>query len=392
MISSVIDFFLVINRKIDNVIIFATDQTDIKYQITDTIIEGEIIQKVLKEKYNIKSQLRKNPLNPSDYDAMMKWFEADLIKINDSYSKTQNDLHYYCLCSGGVPACITAMLFNGIKILKENFIPYYKSEAYNTPVMLQITSIISGEFEKQQINIAKENFDFNALVSLYSGKSLEIIAKTLLALYNNDFDSANNMVIYIDNANDILPDIKQSIIDYIIQKNSIIDLLYKIEIKAKRNEYFDFLLYVSIASEIILKNAVEKKIPDVDISNEPKFEKCMNKNYSAVINEIEKYPEFDGKFVCKPSKLVLAAILKYFAENKNDAAAVKLYNFYKRLEFLIGLRNNITHRLTSITKENIEKSFDGKIEDIILLIRETIEVLLNVNTPSNFYTAILIRL
>ena len=102
------------NRLIERLVLFGTDQSDPRYQDSDTLYSAEVAARRLPELFPDKlaaiDVVRVADINPALYDEAFEAYDTYLSR----YKAAEEDICYIIL-TGGIPACNTALLLQGVR-------------------------------------------------------------------------------------------------------------------------------------------------------------------------------------------------------------------------------------------------------------------------------------
>ena len=181
-------------RFIDQVIFIGTDQNNKKYQAGDTLYFAQLLAAVIPQRF--PDQVGQTHIltvgqerNPSLYDEAWEEFKRVLRPFAREKEAT-------CIVSpaGGIPACNTALILQGIHLFGERCHIYYQTPDEEV-IPLAIGSQVLGFLRQNTIKEALNRFDFTTAASLYAaGEKPEKQVQALLnygaARLRFDFQSA----------------------------------------------------------------------------------------------------------------------------------------------------------------------------------------------------------
>ncbi len=120
---------------IDQIVLFASDQTDSQYRYTDTLPFAQIIQRYIQATYGDRLAGRVQIIairtNPADYDQMMRFYSDAL------HAFGQQEI-VYLEVTGGTPAMSFMLLWQGVETLQERAHPLYVLQERAMPISLNI--------------------------------------------------------------------------------------------------------------------------------------------------------------------------------------------------------------------------------------------------------------
>lgn len=169
---------------IDEFVFFGTDQADAHHQRGDTLYYAMLAEALLPSRFEARIQqathqlVGKEPLaNPTLYDEMFRVYD-DLLR---PFAEKQVDA-CYLIISGGIPACNTALLFQGIRHFGHRCQLVYLAEGNPQPIPLGIGQQIMEVMQEKSIHEMVDRYDFAAAIGLLEKRPL--IPPFLLALLN----------------------------------------------------------------------------------------------------------------------------------------------------------------------------------------------------------------
>lgn len=177
IIKPTLDYVLTQTGQIDRLVFFGTDQVDEEHRSRDTLHFAELASLILPQEYEGKlgevTSQRIEGINPSRYDAAYQKYGEYLKVFLDDTVKS-----YYLLPTGGIPACATAMLLQGVRLFGDRCRVIYKSEtsdAWPLRVGKQMMDIMN---EKTAVHLLGR-YDFGAAYSLLADRVSPMMAHLL---------------------------------------------------------------------------------------------------------------------------------------------------------------------------------------------------------------------
>jgi hypothetical protein len=198
IISAALDYVLLQEEKVDRFIFFGTDQQGEPYRASDTLYFAELVAKLLAQKYGERIGCTEvaligsePPIDPSLYDEAFSTYGDKMRRFMDrEYDAC------YILPTGGLPACNTALILQGIGLFAARCHVVYTSGS-GEPWPLQIGHQVTALMRKAAAIELLDNFDFEAAARLlsYNGHADELSLCLLAyanARLNFDFEGARD--------------------------------------------------------------------------------------------------------------------------------------------------------------------------------------------------------
>lgn len=348
-------------EKLQKIILILTDQRDDKFNKKDTIYLGEIIKKIYSEKdlkrisndleivnFCIKS-------NPSDYDEVGKFYQAEL---NKEYNLNKIFLNI----TGGTPAMSFGLLYNISLNASGKVVPFYNKQNTDIALKLNVSENFKKANDKNQINEFILKNDYMAakiLLEKYhkkyqvSDKKYETALNMIKAAHARIQFDFENALVYIENAEnydsgsrDICDDFIYSIKDLRNKEN--IYLLNELKNNAiyeyENGAYTDFLGRIFRMQENIYELILLKRnILRINENGNLKFNK----------DELDSLGIKARKIDIPYMSEILELILKIENEEYD------LFDYSKRLTKIKTLRNEsiLAHGYKGVSKEAIDREF-----------------------------------
>ncbi len=380
ILQPAIDKIIRDHKQLERVHLFITDQQ--KPHEQDTLYFGEIIEKWLKElNANIRCKLEIMKRNPHRYDYMFSFYERELKKLN------KND-RYFCLLSGGLPACNMSLLFNSFSIFGEQATHLYVEKGSADVKCLHVSSNLDDWYQKRSIYSCLEQYNYAAIQSLpvLQNKNVQELVKSAKSRAAFNFESSlmslEKYESAIEKSNPLIENLKKHL-EVLKSKQNVETLLQELilncKIKYKNKEYADVLGRLFRLNEGMLRWAIEHKdvlgvTTEKDRGNGfTEFCDSINCN-----KELKKYLDKKNIEYKKPTLMNMSAIIQFFIDNKDiDDKFRDIFEINKSFTKASELRNKsiIAHGFQGISENDI-KNLD--IESII----ERIEGVFNFDLES----------
>lgn len=264
---------------IDHLIFIGTDQENKKYRKGDTLYFAEILAALIPQRYADKVGQPHiltvgKTRNPSLYDEAWKEFERILRPFAGEKEAT-------CIVSpmGGIPACNTALILQGIHLYGERCHIYYQPPNEDV-IPLAIGNQVLGLLRQNTFNEALSRFDFTTAAGLYAAndnreKAVQALLDYGAARLRFDFESAaahlSTAVMASDGATrSRLQQIKQDI-ERLMNGNEIAriaELFYNARIAWDNGRYNEFLSRVVRFQTAVLQLQVPTLFEDQPLTLE----------------------------------------------------------------------------------------------------------------------------
>ncbi len=149
------------NQPLCRVILLGTDQRDLAYQASDTLFFARIAALKLGEMFGTRVQAEArlvNQINPAFYDEAYEKFGELLSELDIEVNSP-----VYVVLAGGIPACNTALLLQGVRLFGEHLTVVYPPVG-GEPQELRVGRQISNAFREAAAIERLNELDFvNAL-------------------------------------------------------------------------------------------------------------------------------------------------------------------------------------------------------------------------------------
>lgn len=346
--------------------LIATDQEDPNYREGDTIHCAEVLQKLLKERFSKKASpdinIRKLESAPNRYDEMIKRYMS---WAQNNKFQTENADQVYVVCTGGTPACNTALLLAGISVFRHKCKAIYTDEkdkcAY--PVGKQVLNL----YRKERLDALLQRHDFAGIAAdPEQAKEVRNVAAAAAARLNFDFEKMKT---------DLAPVVEEISLRSFIQSlwveatelvkddceraKKLRELYWNAVLKWESGEYADFLGRVFRLREEALRIGVEKITGialDSTKENCPQFWDWVKKNCELNDNDCNFLREKIGNKACaQPNTRDFSKVLELYAKKHNDSNLKTLYQTSEWFTGLSNLRNKsiIAHDTRGVSRDQI---------------------------------------
>jgi Effector-associated domain 7 len=204
ILKPAIDYILQQETQIDEILFIGTDQTkqtEDFHRKKDTLYYANLAQAVLVPRYDDRIKHadchligKTPPRNPTLYDEMFTVYDQLVGRFGETAVDT-----FYVVISGGIPACNTALLLQGIRYFGSRCQLVYLAEGNPQPIPLGIGQQIMGVMRENSIHQMLDRFDFAAAASLLQEEpSTSPLTLALLAYAQSrlwfDFDGAKKFL------------------------------------------------------------------------------------------------------------------------------------------------------------------------------------------------------
>jgi len=392
------------NTNIDEIIWVYTDQEDKEFRFSDTIFYAEIFKKWISERYGDKISQKYIPVqkNVKDIDYQYRNFYGlfgNLIKDSD---KIEN---IYLFAQGGIDQINHALTLQLLQKYKDKVHLLQKAEKENIKE-LQFPKLFLKDLTKQKFIKYIEDYDFQkaADVLFSSGFEKKICYIAALRLQLNyermppkaDSYFKKNEIERLGNEllEKLMINKKSSRSD--VSKLKLIDLYHSINIAIKNKEFkialiryftlFENLFRVLLELEFNIPNLFKYYNPEIDSkSSNKKFEKQLLSIDKGCLNYFK-----DNKiWYNNPNRILFQEFYLYLLEkNKKFESTLtikELKNLFDIIKKLAGARNNVAHRLSSLTEKQFNNLFlninKGQLDIIV-------HKLLSINSKFGMYDEI----
>ncbi|MFA6244649.1 MAG: hypothetical protein WC655_27140, partial [Candidatus Hydrogenedentales bacterium] len=193
MLDPAMEFIVSANggTKINRVILVGTNQEDERFRPGDTIPCAEIMRRLILSSRQdfVAKGATVVPIRsaPHLYDRMMTLYRAEVF----GHSYVHGD-KVYLLCTGGTPACNTALMVAGIERFRERCQVLHVSEGNGGVVPLSVGSIILGTYRREAHKRLLDSYQFDAVASdsEEQNEAVKLIAEAAARRLNFDFEGS----------------------------------------------------------------------------------------------------------------------------------------------------------------------------------------------------------
>lgn len=349
--------------------LIATNQEDLNFQKGDTTYCAEVLEKLLKAKFSKKTSLdvKIRELNspPNMYDAMIPRYMG---WAQNGKFQTENADRVYLICTGGTPACNTALLLAGISVFRHKCEAIYINERDKNPYPLQVGKQVLDLYRKERLKALSERYDFAGIAAdTEQAQKVREVAAAAAARLNFDFEKMKRHLTPLAGEDSL-----RSIIEPLWNEANVLtkddcertkklrELYWNAVLKWKAEEYTDFLGRVFRLREEALRVGVERISGialDSTQANDKKF-------WDWVRQDPELEQKIGNKSGSHPNTEDFSKVLELksaeFPENQS------LYETSEWFRDLSQLRNKsiIAHDTQGVSKENILERITGTEETI----------------------------
>lgn len=379
-----------------NIVLFATDQDEqvpAHYRDSDTIHFAELIKNILYERHKasglIKKQIQtlKTSHNPADYDMMYEFFHAQLPLIAEKVGK---DDQVYFLIAGGTPQMNTMLLFIGTETFGAQAMPLYVSQDSDRASVLDITRQLYKRALQTSLNVMLKAYAYDPALNLLRENRdyLESSAVTLLegvlryaaARRNLDFKQALETLDTVHKDARTLRGLIVSLqreIDDQSEAAKLRETVYLSQLAERTGNWADFLSRLFRFSEGCMQLMAEELGVEWSDKKERKSfaPRWWNANRAMLVLQnlaTEQVPagaENDGE-ARKVDRAKLQTILKALTVKPEHESFQRALTGLDIVGRPVSLRNNIVHRFTPISRDEIEKHAGATIAEILAAMRQ----------------------
>ena len=330
IIKPTIEYLLCENKKIDLVILIATNQNP--PHNGDTLYFCKIIQMLLPVKYKNKlPDIRIIEINENVtyLDSMYTFWKQQLGK--KPFHLLGDAQAIYLHSMGGIDAINTGLTLNCLARYGKKVKVLYVNEKTQTCAPLEFSKLFLSDSEKRKALALLENYNYEAIAELEDLQDdVRIVAQYASHRLNFDFDNASLALTKLSpSQRNIQETLLTETAKFKVQSNKTKELYWNMLIKFKQKNYVDFLLRFFRLYEELLKNKV------LDLYNITGY--TQHNWESAFIQVIENDSKLKDFLESKkldyqsndPSTTLLLALLEYKQQDE----------FFSKLQCLTQLRN-----------------------------------------------------
>lgn len=384
--------------RIDELVLFATDQEDAKYRHTDTVPFALLIERHLVEKQGewirplIKNiSIRKNP---ADYDSMLHFYQNELAKL------AKHDLMYIEV-TGGTPAMSFMLLWQGVELLGERAQPLYVLQDRSTPLNLNIGRELLIKTLVEDLKASFEAYQYPAILVLLDNRRTFLhetwpFFDVLYALvdfarhrFNFNFEQAEKSLESIQNHLEQLTTEQAKRIIHLYQdintRNEawlLREEIFATELDLEKHAYKDALTNVFAFQEGFLRMLVIQSGAKLVDDN-----RKLDKVWLDAHPELKKYlAEKNIDFNRNVTTFVFERILGFWA--KTDPKLEEINSKIEQLKSLAELRNAAIHSHQGVSVDEINKQFKPGVNGIHDILRQLYKTLTDTSAGINPYKTI----
>lgn len=372
--------------RVDTVVLLATDQKDETHLSGDTIVAAEVIKKLLEFRFKDKEgkaqiqQVRiiKVQDAPNDYDVMMDFYLKSVIPL-----KALRDAEkVYLLCTGGTPACNTALMLNGVNGFLDRAEVLYVREKEEYASATSVGAQILEHHKKNSLRSLLENYDFNAIASSEGyDEPVRELARAAAARMNFDFQNALFLLNKLKKNIALLPykEPTELLVKQLMKLagrspdfNAVMeDLYWSAILKWQRDECADFLGRVWRLYEATMVHLASEIISGVNGKNDKEDTKALEA-WLDKKPELKQQLEQEKGLIILFNQYVVTKVLGVYADslpkgNDHRKSIEKWQSSAQVFEELKQVRNQsiIAHGFKGLSKKDLLKSV--KLEEEAML-------------------------
>lgn len=312
-------------KRIDAVILAATDQADEKYRQGDTEPAAQVLKKLIEELQNRPACVVVAPIRdaPNSYDRMLDVYRREIVTRKPVKDAEQ----IYVLCTGGTPACNTALLLASVEKYRDRVTALYVNEKTSVCTPLQIGEILLDGYRRAARDQALTQYDFAAIANDNAHPPLaRHIARAASARANFDFDTLDNIVA---NQHSELEKLDASMAERLVTDNQLLsdnkpeallrELFWNAHVRWHREEYADFLGRVwrmcEMAYQLLLR-----EVTGIDLDGSPKSDDALRNWINGLpwLQEILTQRRIEPRQSMKTMEAILKALRDRDDEQRTD--------------------------------------------------------------------------
>ncbi len=400
------------------IVLIASDQADVTYRDSDTILLAEIVRRVLTERESWRKRVKPESIrihrvdgNPADYDFMMHYYENLMSDLAAEPAET-----VYLAISGGTPAMASMLMLKGVMAFGERAYPLYVTPSRAMPMSLDIGRQLTVDATQNDFQRSLNVFQYHAALALLDSRAellrqawpafsaLRAVVDYARQRLNFDFEGAQRAIFGAERglpdslANRIYALADEVHADHRTTEWLLREVLHTAEISFKTGAYADFLGRAFRLSEGLTDCALERwtdeqvfvvreeRTPDGDvISKRAISEKWLDEHVAAW----EFLESKEIKLGLGVTRKTLLALAEYFAGSNNTRRQVVKY--LNRLDALGSYRNQMpfAHGYAGVSLESLKARYKTEREDEILRnLKWLVETVTAQPPGDNPYTAI----
>lgn len=394
ILGKALEYVIKKHQMIDSIVLFATNQRDSTYRYSDTLPFAQIIKRYLIETYGdwVDDALAIVEINenPSDYDAMMRFYEHELTAF-------QGVDQTYIEVTGGTPAMSFMLLWQGVDKLGQRARPLYVLEQIRKPRALNVglkllastlDTALKRSIDVYQYNAALQLLDANQELLRDHWRHFEAIAGLLdyaRQRLNFNFELAENALFGLDRSLGSSDGERVlRLADEIAERDEawvLREEIFGAEIDFRTGTYKDAVTNVFAFREGLLRYyAARADVPVIDGKN-------LDLGWLDTQPDLKKYLEdkkvrVDGAITTFAYQRILGFLAK--SDPAIDAVLQQIASFEK----LADIRNTAIHSHSGVALPLIENAYPGGVDAILAQMRQLYETVSGQRVASNPYDGI----
>lgn len=379
---------------IDHIGLFASDQTDEQYRMTDTIETAKVVREVLIRRWKIapdRIHIISLSKDPSDHDAMIQAQSRELTRLD---RQLQPDT-VYLEVTGGTPAMTNALLLAGTEIFQDRAIALYISRESEMPSRLAVGKrLLAGPVRKVlKANLA--TFHYTAALETWMlyrpyfidtdskgvADVIEGLIKHLAVRINLDLPEAQRTIKGLDIAAN--GNYRQQIeglynaLTPLTREKSLAELLHVAQIRLNTQAWGEFLSQVVRFIENSLRLVcLRLGVPFINFDKPPQ----PDENGAKVDPQWIKQRNLEA---VSQGQKGLQNLLQQIAPDDITVRAV--LTIADKCEKLIYLRNANTHSLSGTSESQLRTAFGADPREILPLLDTVYTTVVAMSRSENPY-------
>ncbi len=349
----------VFSDKIEKIYLFVTDQPEERYSNQDTIYFGEIMKKIIEEKFQIAVEVKRYCGNPMNFEQIATFYREILEKIGNE--------RVIISISGGIPLMNYALLISSLFI-------------FNSPLIYRIDEK-SGQIKELDYRSIKKIFVKSSLMEFvqtynYSGalkvleenslflepkkfETLQLLLKYLIERLHFNFEKAEALKEKILSVNPKINEELLSIHNF-TEKGLLYELYSNMAIKWFNGEIVDFISRFFRFTEANLQFLFNENIGKINWSeNKEKIKEDFNKileekGIKEKVKEELKKARRSFELEIEPSRFTI-----FFALKRCKVKNLSFLSFLNTLVDEYRHKSIAAHGYRGISKEEIDKKMKG---------------------------------
>lgn len=362
------------HQQIDQIMLFATDQTDGQYRHTDTYPFAQVIQRYLAENYDaayqqrygetLSSRVTIEPIaaNPADYDQMMHYYGGALAKLDDFPT-------VYLEVTGGTPAMSFMLLWQGVEVLRQRAHPLYVLQERSLPVSLNIAQTLTLDALRDDVLDSVRAHQYFAAQKLLD-RNLPFLQRHLRHInaayalvryanhrYNFNFEEAEGVLLGAEVG--LPPDWAEAVsalAEEVAARNPhwlLQEELYGIEVDLRVGAYKDALANIFAFLEGLLREVASARGVRLTPDN-----RMLDPDWLQTVPDLQAYLERKNIDLSRTvTTFVFERALGFMA--KTDPALADLQARIQAFDALKKARNDAIHHHRGMSEEMIGALYNG---------------------------------